>query len=288
MKKQLIMMTVLAALSGTALAQTVVTVNGTKIDSKEIDSRVAILTKASHNQIQDSEPLRKTITDQIVTRTLLLQAAKKEKLDQNPRYLEILKQARAQAKKLGEDKKPDFKTNWADYQDNLLIEAYLSTIVEKNPIKENEIKTTYNDLSNYYKGTQEIQLGEIMTRDANTANQAIKELNKKQDFSTVAKKYTIDPAGREAGGIPLNYVKLKDLQDGATTVYDAIKNLKTGQYTTTPIAGNNGIYAVFYVHDKRNVKIPDYAVQKPILKQYLQDKLIQTTIAKLYQQANIQ
>ncbi|MDF7675433.1 peptidyl-prolyl cis-trans isomerase [Neisseriaceae bacterium ESL0693] len=287
MKKHMITAVVLATLASTALAQTVVTVNGTKIDSKAVDERVSLVTKASHNQIQDSEPLRKTITSQMITHTLLVQAAKKQKLDQSPQYREILTQARAQAKAIGDDKKAGFKTRWADYQDNVLIEAYLSGVINSNPVTEDEIKSTYNELSKYYKGTQEVQLGEIMTRDANTAQQAIDELNHKQDFSTVAKKYTIDPAGREAGGIPQNYVKLKDLQDNAGLVYDAIRDLKVGQYTPAPVAGNNGIYAVFYVNNKRNVAIPDFKVQEPILKQYLQDKRVQTAIQALYQEANI-
>lgn len=287
MKKQIITAITLASLAGSALAQTVVTVNGTKIDSKDVDARVSLLEKASQNQIQDSEPLRKNIINQMIIHTLLVQAAKKQKLDQAPQYQEILQKGREQAKLIGDDKKAGFKTRWEDYKDNVLIEAYLAGAVNNNPVTDDEVKSTYDELSKYYKGTQEIQLGEIMTRDANTAQQAIDELNRKQDFRTVAKKYTIDPAGRDAGGIPQNYVKLKDLQDNAKLVYDAVHNLKTGQYTTTPIAGNNGIYAVFYVNNKRNVAIPDFKVQAPILKQYLQDKRVDATIQALYEEANI-
>ena len=70
MKKHFIAAALLLSLSGFAFAQTVVTVNGTKIDSKEIDNQVSMLVKESNNQIQDSPQLRKEITNRLVIKIL--------------------------------------------------------------------------------------------------------------------------------------------------------------------------------------------------------------------------
>jgi peptidyl-prolyl cis-trans isomerase C len=287
MKKQLIAAAILLGLTGIAAAQTVVTVNGTKIDSKEIDNQVAILVQESQNQIQDSPELRKSITNRLITRTLLIQAAKKQNLDKDPEYLNALNQAEAEAKRLGDDKKPGFKEEWAFFKDNLLTQAYLANVVKNNPVKPEDVRNAYNDMVKYYSGTQEVQLGEILTRDADTANKAIAQLQAKKSFATVAKEYTIDPAGRENGGIPKGYVAIKDLQESAPPVFNAIKDLKKGQYTTTPVQGNGNIYAVFYINDKRNVKLPTQKEMEPILSRRMQSASMARAIDQLYKSASI-
>ncbi len=290
MKKHLIAATLMLSLTGLASAHTLVTVNGTKIDSKEVDSQVALLIKESNNQIQDSQQLRDDITNRLVMRTLLIQEAKKQKLDKNPQYLDLLKQAENKAKQLGDDKKPNFKTQWAIFKDDLLTQAYLVNVAQSIPVKPEEVKSAYNDLVQNYAGVKEVQLGEIILQDKNSAQKAIADLNAKKNFSSVAKQYTIDEAGRQKGGISNSYINLKDLQDSAGPVYNAIKNLKKGQYTATPvqIQPNQNIYVIFYVNDIRAVKIPSEAEIAPALTRRLQNTKVNAFLQQLVDQANIQ
>lgn len=290
MKKHLIAATLMLSLTGLASAHTLVTVNGTKIDSKEVDSQVALLIKESNNQIQDSQQLRDDITNRLVMRTLLIQEAKKQKLDKNPQYLDLLKQAENKAKQLGDDKKPNFKTQWAIFKDDLLTQAYLVNVAQNIPVQPEEVKSAYNDLVQNYAGVKEVQLGEIILQDKNSAQKAIADLNAKKNFSSVAKQYTIDEAGRQKGGISNSYINLKDLQDSAGPVYNAIKNLKKGQYTATPvqIQPNQNIYVIFYVNDIRAVKIPSEAEIAPALTRRLQNTKVNAFLQQLVDQANIQ
>lgn len=290
MKKHLIAATLMLSLTGLASAHTLVTVNGTKIDSKEVDSQVALLIKESNNQIQDSQQLRDNITNRLVMRTLLIQEAKKQKLDKNPQYLDLLKQAENKAKQLGDDKKPNFKTQWAIFKDDLLTQAYLVNVAQSIPVQPEEVKSAYNDLVQNYAGVKEVQLGEIILQDKNSAQKAIADLNAKKNFSSVAKQYTIDEAGRQKGGISNSYINLKDLQDSAGPVYNAIKNLKKGQYTATPvqIQPNQNIYVIFYVNDIRAVKIPSEAEIAPALTRRLQNTKVNAFLQQLVDQANIQ
>lgn len=286
MKKHLLAALLMSSLATAAVAQTVVTVNGSKIDSKEIDTQVQLLSQESQGQIQDSPELRQNITKRLVTRTLMIQEAKRLKIDQDPEYKAALNEAMAEAKKLGDDKKPGFKEDWATFQDNLLTRAFLAAVVGSNPVTEAEVKKAYQDLSQYYQGSHEVQLGEIVTRSNEEAQKAIGELNAKKNFRSVASKYTIDPEGKKAGGIPKGYVALKDLEQSAPPLYAAVKDLKKGQYTTTPLQGDQ-IFAVFYINDKRQVKVPAFKELEPQLAQRLQEARIEAAIAHLYQQATI-
>ena len=289
MKKHLIAAALLLSLAGLTSAQTVVTVNGTKIDSKEIDNQVSTLVKESNNQIQNSPQLRQEITSRLVTRTLLIQAAKKQQLDKDPTYLDVIKQAEAKAKELGDDKKPGFSARWAIFKDDVLTQVYLSNVIKNNPVKPEEIQKAYKELVQKYSGVKEVQLGEIITKDAASANQAIAALNAKKDFRTVAKQYTIDEAGRQNGGIAKNYINLKELQENAQPVFDAIKNLKKGQFTASPIQiqPNSGINVIFYVNDIRPMKIRSQKEAEPLLTRGLEKAIMNSAIDQLYKNANI-
>ena len=286
MKKQLFAALLITAFSGAALAQTVATVNGTKIDSAEVDAQVQMLSRESQGQVQDSPELRQSITKRLITRTLMIQEAKRLKIDQSPQYKAALDEAMAEAKKLGDDKKPGFKQDWATFQDNLLTRAFLAAVVGSHPVTPEETQAVYNDVSQHYKGSQEVQLGEIVTRSNEDAQKAIDALKARKSFKSVASQYTIDPAGKAAGGIPQSYVALKDLEQSAPPLYAAVKDLKKGQYTTTPLQGN-GIFAVFYINDKRAVKVPSFKELEPELVQRLQEDRVEAAIGSLYQKATI-
>ncbi|EGZ51362.1 peptidylprolyl isomerase [Neisseria wadsworthii] len=279
---------ILAVLSGSLMAQTVVTVNGTKIDSSTVDAVVRNLQQQSNGQITDNPELRNEITRRLAVSTIIAQEAKKLKLDQSNAYKQATEQARAAAKKAGADKQPSFKQEWAMYETDLLNQAYFADVTQKNPVSETEVKQAYDRLTNHYKGTQEVQLGEIVTQNSNDAEKALGELKKKKSFQEVATKYSIDPQAKQTGGIVATYVPLKDLQQANPPMYQAIHNLRKGSHTEKPLQDNNGIYAIFYVNDKRNITIPPYDQIKARIGSDLQEARIAEAVDSLVQKANIQ
>ena len=215
----------LALTSGTLFAQTLVTVNGQAIDSSVIDDQVASV-RASNPNVQDTPELRQMLTERQVISTVVTQEAKKLKLDQSAEFKAALEQARADAAKQGADKKATFKTEWAVFEKDLLGQAFAAHIIRQNPVQEKDVKAAYNDFSNFYKGTQEVQLGEILTDSNSNAQKAIADLDAKKSFVSVLNQYSIDEAAKKAGGIPKAYVPLKDLQESAPPLYAAVKDLK--------------------------------------------------------------
>lgn len=286
MKKTYFASTLMLALtSGTLFAQTLVTVNGQAIDSSVIDDQVASV-RASNPNVQDTPELRQMLTERQVISTVVTQEAKKLKLDQSAEFKAALEQARADAAKQGADKKATFKTEWAVFENDLLGQAFATHIVRQYPVQEKDVKAAYNDFSNFYKGTQEVQLGEILTDSSSNAQKAIADLDAKKSFVSVLNQYSIDEAAKKAGGIPKAYVPLKDLQESAPPLYAAVKDLKKGAYTKTPLQNGN-LYAVFYVNDRRNVTVPSYEAAKNEIGSDLQAARVDAAIQSLLKKASI-
>ena len=109
---------------------------------------------------------------------------------------------------------------------------------------------------------------------------------RKKSFVSVLNQYSIDEAAKKAGGIPKAYVPLKDLQESAPPLYAAVKDLKKGAHTKTPLQNGN-LYAVFYVNDRRNVTVPSYEAAKNEIGSDLQAARVDAAIQSLLKKASI-
>jgi len=94
-----------ALLSGSLMAETVFTVNGIKIDSKDLDRRAQQTIANSQGQIQDSPDLRRFIANQTIVETVVVQAAKKQHLDKSADYKAAEAEAAGGAE--GDDEAPE-------------------------------------------------------------------------------------------------------------------------------------------------------------------------------------
>lgn len=269
--------------SASLFAQTLATVNGQALDSSVIDQQVAAL-RAADAKVTDTPRLRQMLTERQIFRTVLAQEAKRLKLDQNADFKKALANARADAARQGADKKPTFKAEWAVFEEDALGRAYGAHIAAQRPVSEKDVKAAYDEFAKRYSGTQEIRLGEILTKDRAAAEKAAAELKAKKDFVAVLKKYSVDEAAKKAG-IPAEYVPLKDLQDGAPGLFPAVKDLKKGAHTA--VLPNAGAFSVFYVADRRDIQVPAYANVKDSIHEDLQSQQIDTAIETLMNKANI-
>lgn len=291
MKKTLFAL-MLAAAAAAVSAQTLVTVNGKNIDSKEVDVQVAAIRQQSNNQVKDSPELRQSILNRLVVHNVIVQEARRLKLEDGAEYKKIVSEALADAKKTGEDKKPEFKQNLEIFKENLLEQAYSVYILEKQPVTDAEVNKEYNEMKAFYAGSQEVQLAEIVTRSKAAADKAHAELKSGKKFADVAGRYTIDEEGKKNGGMHEGYINLKDLAVGAPPVHAAVSKLSKGQYTDVIAAGE--IYTIFMVSDKRNATIPPLTQKdaagislKDRLTAGLQEERIGESIEKLVQKATI-
>ena len=262
----------LLAVSGSLLAQTIVTVNGSKIDSSDLERQVQTIVAESQGQVQDSPQLRQSILNDMVVETVIVQEARRLKIDKS--------------KEVQTAEKAGFKQQWADYQSRIIALVYMNDLAKKQQVSEADIKKRYDEVNARYKGGSEVQIGLIVTEKAEQAQAAIKELAAKKSFTDVAKKYSVDPNAQTTGGLSNGYIPLLDLQNNSPEIYQAVSGLSKGGYSKTPISGDK-ISVVVYLHDKRPVTIPAFAEQKDNIGKILLNERIDSHIDGLLKKATI-
>ena len=285
MKKTLTAAILMAAFVTSASAQTLVTVNGEKIDSSAIDTQVQLIAQQSQGKVTDSQQLRAGLLNRMVTQTLVNQEAKKLKLEQSAAYKDALERSRASAKQQGADKQANFKQQFAAYERDLLSDTYMYHVVSQNPVGEADVQKFYDEYKARYKGTDEVKLSEIFVSSEADAKAVVADLKKGQNFADVAKAKSVDASAKQSGGVNPRYMPLKDLQESAPLVYGAVSKLKKGQYSQAVNAQN--VWAVFKVDDKRAVDVPEFAKMKPAILNQLNNERINNAIGQLYQNADI-
>lgn len=284
MKAKILTSVAMLACSGSLFAQTLVTVNGQKIDSSVIDAQVAAF-RAENSRAEDSPRLRQALLENEVVNTVVAQEVKRLKLDQSAEFKDTLAKLRAEAKKSGDDKKPSFKTVWSAVEYELNGRAYALHIAKTQPVSEQEVKAVYDNISGFYKGTQEVQLGEVLTDKEDNAKKAVADLKAKKGFDAVLKQYSLNDRAKQTGA-PDEYVPLKNLEQDALPLYQAVKDLKKGEFTAVPLKNGN-FYGVYYVNDRRDVKVPSFDELKEQIAGDLQAERIDRAVGALLNKADI-
>lgn len=136
-----------------------------------------------------------------------------------------------------------------NYKRNLWVEEYA-----KNNVTDKQVNEYYE---NYVYG--DVEASQILiTVDAssdatdedktkaeekalNTAKEVIEKLNKGEDFAKLAKEYSKDQSSSSNGG-SLGKVNTGDL---ASEALDALRQLKDGSYTTTPVKSSDGYHILY-------------------------------------------
>ena len=284
MKAKILTSVALLACSGSLFAQTLATVNGQKIDSSVIDAQVAAF-RAENSRAEDSPRLRQALLENEVVNTVVAQEVKRLKPDQSAEFKDTLAKLRAEAKKSGDDKKPSFKTVWSAVEYELNGRAYALHIAKTQPVSEQDAKAAYDNISGFYKGTQEVQLGEVLTDKEDNAKKAVADLKAKKGFDAVLKQYSLNDRAKQTGA-PDEYVPLKNLEQDALPLYQAVKDLKKGEFTAVPLK-NGDFYGVYYVNDRRDVKVPSFDELKEQIAGDLQAERIDRAVGALLNKADI-
>ncbi|WP_424775981.1 hypothetical protein [Neisseria cinerea] len=284
MKAKILTSVALLACSGSLFAQTLATVNGQKIDSSVIDAQVAAF-RAENSRAEDSPRLRQALLENEVVNTVVAQEVKRLKLDQSAEFKDTLAKLRAEAKKSGDDKKPSFNTVWSAVEYELNGRVYAMHIAKTQPVSEQDAKAAYDNISGFYKGTQEVQLGEVLTDKEDNAKKAVADLKAKKGFDAVLKQYSLNDRAKQTGA-PDEYVPLKNLEQDALPLYQAVKDLKKGEFTAVPLK-NGDFYGVYYVNDRRDVKVPSFDELKEQIAGDLQAERIDRAVGALLNKADI-
>jgi peptidyl-prolyl cis-trans isomerase C len=190
----------------------------------------------------DTPELRNAIREELNTRELLAREAKKANLDKNP----------------------DIKQQMDLAGQTVLVRAYVTDWIKKNPIPDAELRKEY-DAIKAQMGDKEYKVKHILVEKEDEAKDIIAQLQKGGKFDELAKARSKDPGSKDRGGdldwnAPGGFVK---------PFSDAMVATPKGKFTPTPVQTQFG-YHVILVEDVRDAKVPSFDEVKPQLQQRVQ------------------
>ena len=191
---------------------------------------------------QDTPEIRNAVKEELNTRELLAR----------------------EPKEAGLDKSTDVKTQMDLAAQTVLVRAYVTDWVKKNPIPDADLHKEYDAIKTQI-GDKEYKVRHILVKTEDQAKEIISELQKGAKFDELAKARSEDPGSKEKGGdldwnAPANFVK---------PFGDAMKATPKGKFTPQPVQTQFG-WHVIEVDDVRDAKVPSFEEVKPQLQQRLQ------------------
>lgn len=237
-------------------ADTVATVNGKKISKKHYDQVVKTL-KAKNPQF-NAEGNKQSIVNELISRELLYQEAKKQKLEKDPKVAFVIKQQRIE----------------------VMIQALIQKTLSKNPIKEKDIKKVYKEKI-ASKNLKEFKARHILLKTEDEAKTVIAKLDTGSDFAELAKKKSTGPSAKNGGDLgwfsPGRMVP---------PFARAVAEMKKGTHTNTPVKTQFG-WHVIKLEDSRKLDPPKYDDVKKRIAGSLNKQRLQKYVEKLRNKAKI-
>lgn len=238
----------------------VATVNGMPITQGLLDLNV----QAAVNQGQKDTPqLRQAIKEELINRALIAQEAIRQ----------------------GLDKEIDFRDQYTQLKQSLLLQAFIDEYLKKSPITEAKLLEEYEKQKQAMGGgntTSQYQLSQITINTEAEAIAVIGRLQNGEAFAKVAKEVSRDNATKAQGGM-LGWVIPTQV---TTPVSDVMVNLTKGSFSTTPIK-SQGAYLVIRVDDIRTTKIASFKESKNQIRQSLIQKYLSDSLKKLRESAKV-
>lgn len=235
----------------------IATVNGSDVT----ESQLTIAAAQSKIDIKTiSAEQKKLLTEALVNRQLVLDAAIKNNYD----------------------KTPDMVSHIKALSDSYIAASYLTTVAEKMQSTEEEKKAYYdkNVLANVSK---EYKARHILLKTEAEAKALIAELNGGADFSKLAKEKSID-SGSGANGGDLGWFTKQAM---VPSFSQAVANMKKGELNNTAIKSEFG-WHVIILDDERTLTPPEYDTVKDEIDKILIKEKLNTYLGDLNAKASIQ
>jgi peptidyl-prolyl cis-trans isomerase C len=257
MKKTLLSVALLAAVSLPVLAQNIAVVNGKPVPTSRVE---ALKQQVERSGRPVTPEMMGQIKEELIAREVFIQEARKRGLDATEDYKNQLELARQ----------------------SILIRELFADFQKKNPVTDAEVKAEYDKFV-AANGGKEYHARHILVEKEEEALVLIAQIKKGGSFEELAKKSSKDPGSGANGG---------DLDWAAAGSYvpefsAAMTKLEKGQMTETPVKTQFGFH-IIRVDDVRDTKLPSLDEVKPQVSQQLQQQKIAKYQESLRAKAKIQ
>ena len=238
-------------------------VNGQDITKGEIDNELKMLTngQAAAPQSYDKLPpdVQKAFVDKYIDKRLIIDAAKKEGLENDPQILQKL----------------------AEAKDFLIQQKYLNDLVSKEKL-DDSLKKTYDEKVKNLQGKEEVHAEQIIVKTEDDAKKLKSQLEKGANFEDLAKASSIEAGAKVSNG-DLGYFAMEEMPPEISKAAFALKKGEVSQPVQTGLG-----WHIIKVLDRRPVKIPSFAESKPALERVAETQIIEDKVKNLKSQATVE
>ena len=239
-------------------ANVVASVNGVKITQQQYEQHLKM--RSARNPRGKQAPLsRQVILDELINREILLQEAKKLKLNKDKRVKEEIENARK----------------------NILIQALIAHSPAAKPVTDKEMKKVYNEQIGK-ADPMEYKARHILVKDEAKAKDIIKQLNNGANFEELAKTESTGPSGKNGGD--LGWFSAAQM---VPEFSNAVKKMKKGTYSQKPVKTQFG-WHIIKLEDSRKRELPKFEAVKKQIAPMIQNKRLQQYVLKLRSKAKIE
>lgn len=205
-----------------------------------------------------SPEARQALTEELVIQELLVQAAKQQKMDQNPRFEARVEMARR----------------------SIMAQNLVEKVMAEQAPTEEAIKKEY-DTSVAAMNTKEYKARHILVDSEDQAKELIGQLEEGADFAELAETHSSDSSnanGGDLGWFPSNMM--------VPEFSEAVGKLEKGKFTQQPVKTQFG-WHVILLEDVRDAAPPSLEEVRPQIVQRLRGLVFEKYLAQLREGAEI-
>ncbi len=246
-----------AGLAFSASAETLVTVNGKKIQSEQVDFHVNQIPQQLRAQ-QDETQIRQNILERLVEQELVRQDAAKKRVSRNKEFSQQFEQMRRN-----------------------LVYNYMVNQQLEGVITLERLQAEYQALAPQITQPA-VNARHILVETEGEARDIIKKLNNGADFSELAAENSLDNGAAQTGG-SLGWFGRNDM---VPAFAEAAFSMEAGSMSKEPVQTPFG-WHVIKVEDTNNAYVPPFEQVAPAIQQRLTEQLIQAYLAGLRENAKV-
>jgi parvulin-like peptidyl-prolyl isomerase len=254
-------------------AETLVTVNGTKITQTDVDSALMNATQGRFNQVPPEKQVefRRQVLDQLVAKELIYTDAKKTGVLNSSEFKDEYQKVQEKVKK------------------EIAVQIWQKNQLDKVTVSSSDLKKYYDENKAEFKEPESVRARHILVKTKEEAETLLKDLKLKgqeleDKFIELAKEKSVGPSGPKGGD--LGYFAKGQM---VPEFNDKVFSMKVGT-VSEPVKTQFG-YHLIYLEDKKAAQNLSFDEVKSFIEQRLKlEKFkvaIVETMKKLQEKANI-
>ena len=175
---------------------------------------------------------------------------------------------------------PEVEKRLAEMRSQIARTLYVERFIEEQ-ITDERLREEYETIKERNADVQEVHARHILVEDQEMASSLIAELEEGADFAELAKEHSTGPSAPQGGDLGY-FTKDAMVPEFSKVAFDTAE----GTYAKEPVKTQFG-WHVIYVEDVRNREVPAFDEMKEVLRQQLQQDVVNQLVENLRQDASI-